>query len=708
MPATIDIDIGGTFTDCYVVFNDSVIWNKVPTTGYDLAVGFRQALEEAAQSLELNVEELLRQTEVIRYSTTLGTNTLIQRSGAKLGLITSMGQEDTIYIGRLRQWADGLPLSEIKNRAKQKKPEPLIPRELTVGLRERIDCFGNVVIHLQRDEILEKVQYLVDHGVMGFVVSLMFSFLNPVHELMVKEVIEEEYPDFYLGSMPILLSSEVCPHLGEYARTMTTIISAYVHPEMVDGLCGLGDELRDQGYRKPLLVMHNTGGVAKLSRTAAVYTHNAGPVAGVIGSAHWCHAYGDSLLVTDMGGTSFDIATIVNAKPKVYDFLPLIDRWRIAIYAIETKSIGAGGSSIAWIDPNTGLVRVGPKSAGSMPGPAAYDLGGTDPTVTDADIVLGYLNPEYHLGGKVSLNKEKSLEALREKIGKPLGISEVEAAVSIKRLVDGNMGQEISSELMLNGYDPRQFATFAYGGAGATHCCGYDDYLNTSRTIAFPYSSVFSAFGSSTSDVIHTYSAGRKIVLHDHVHDRYLTDLEAFNEAVQAMQRQALADMVDEGFPSEQLLFALNLEMRYGAQVYTTLVPAPKMFLETEDDVKALCEAFTMEYSRLYSSAAAYPMGGIEVNNMILKATASTPHTQMQKQHRQEADPGHALKGHRQAYWIDTGGFTDTPVYELALLQCGNVVDGPAIIEGESTTVVLPPGRRFMIDEWMNGVIERY
>ena len=229
---------------------------------------------------------MLSQTDTLRYSTTIATNALVERKGPKLGLLTTMGHEDTIYIGKGSQWAHGLTNEEQRDVAGMRKPLPLIPMEMTVGLRERIDCFGNVVIPLQRDEVLEKVQYLVDKGCRGFIVSLLWSFLNPTHEQMVKQIIQEEYPDVYLGNAPVMLSSEVAPKLGEYARTMTTILNGYLHAEMKEELTALAEDLRDEGFRKPVLIVHNTGGTAKTSRTAAVATHNAGPVAGLLGAAH--------------------------------------------------------------------------------------------------------------------------------------------------------------------------------------------------------------------------------------------------------------------------------------------------------------------------------------------------------------------------------------------------------------------------------------
>jgi len=350
MEATIDIDVGGTFTDCLIVSGKRMARAKSPTTGYNLSVGFRRAVEDAASQLDVSLSDLLQKTSVIRYSTTLAMNTLIQRTGPKLGLITTAGQEHMLLIGRSRAWADGLHPRERRYMYLAEKPEPLISSDMTVGVRERIDCFGNVAIALQKEEVRHKVQSLVDKGARGFVVSLLWSFINPVHEQLVREVIQEEYPDRYLGNMPILLSSEVQPKWHEYPRTNVVILSAYLHTEMTGQLSALGEELRDYGYKKPLSIINNVGGVAKLSRTRAVDTFGAGPIAGLLGASWISKLYGfPNVLVTDMGGTSFDYGVLLDGSCRFYQDWPVIDRWATETSMVEVNTIGAGGGSIAWL-----------------------------------------------------------------------------------------------------------------------------------------------------------------------------------------------------------------------------------------------------------------------------------------------------------------------------------------------------------------------
>jgi N-methylhydantoinase A len=705
----IDIDVGGTFSDFFINKESEVIVVKTPTTRYDLGVCFMRGLEEGAKLLNISLEQLLKETETIRYSTTIGTNSLIERSGPKLGLITTAGFEDTIYIGRARQWADGASTLENKDLARIRKPDPLISRNMVVGVRERVDCFGQVVMPLQKEDVLEKVQYLVDNGVRVFIIALLWSFINPIHEQTIKEIIEEEYPETYLGNMPILLSSEISPKNGEYTRMMTTIVNGYMHQELAEQLSNLGEKLREMGYTKPLLLVHNTGGTKKVSRTKAINTHNAGPVAGLCGSSFVGKIYDfKNIIFTDMGGTSFDIGVIANGEIRFYDFIPIIDRWRTQISTIETISIGAGGGSIAWLNELIGnRLEVGPMSAGSMPGPAAYDQGGQTPTVTDADIVLGFINPDYYLGGKMRLNVEKSFKAIKEKIADPLQIDVTEAALMIKKVVDSRMGQEIFKEVALKGLDPGEFILFACGGAGPTHSCGFAPHLGVKRILTSPLAPVFGAFGASTLDIKHIFDKSRRLKLFHFVTQQYLSEYEKFNNVVFEIQDLALRDFRLEGFSEKEISFSLELEMKYGGQFHYTRIVSPRIFVNNQEDVKAICDAFTEAYGKMYSPEAAFPQGGIDIENFYLIAHISTSHPAFLSYTKKGDLPSKgALKGKRLAYWEEERKMINTKVYDFNKLDVGNRIEGPAIIEAKDTTYVVSPGWRFILDQYLNGLLE--
>ncbi|HAA03358.1 MAG TPA: acetophenone carboxylase [Syntrophobacteraceae bacterium] len=711
MGFNINVDVGGTFTDFYSAQSaGGVRVTKTPTTHYDLSIGFGKGVRELARLFGVSLGELLSQTDAVRYCTTVGTNALLERTGPKLGLITTAGFEDAIFIGRGRSWADGKSHHENRDLARIQKPQPLITPDMVVGVRERIDSFGRIIAPLQREEVLEKLQVLVDQGAMGFVVCLLWSFANPAHEHMIKNIIEEEYPEDYLGSLPVTLSSEVSPKSGEYTRFITTIVNAYIHGVMAEELNKLGNELRNSGYKRPLILVHNTGGMKKTSRTRAVLTHNAGPVAGLHGAATLGTLYGyKNIIFTDMGGTSFDIGVITGGRLQTYDFIPVIDRWRTNIPAIEVKSIGAGGGSIAWVNDVLGnALEVGPQSAGSMPGPACYDQGGEEPTVTDADLVLGYLNPDNYLGGKMVLDPELSHQSIEKKIAKPLGISVAEAAVRIRKIVDAHMGQEVFNEVALKGHDPREFVLFACGGAGPTHACGFSPYLGVRRVVASPFSPVFGAFGASTLNIQQVWDKSKTMKIFQWTTQSYAESVAEFNSVVDELKDLAIRDLRLEGFEEAQIHFQLELDMRYGMQYNLTKIISPYLTVKTPEDFRAICDTFTDRYAALYSPEATFPQGGINIECFSLTAKVEKPPLAIAPAQREGSTPSEAARRKsRDAYWDSLGGYTQTPVFVFEALRPGNIILGPVLIEAKDTTYVIGPEWRFTLDSFYNGLLEK-
>ena len=705
---SIGVDIGGTFTDCYVRYQDKNAVTKSPTTAYDLSISFARTIEDAAKQLDIPLEQLVKETDFIFYSTTVAMNTLIQRKGPKLCHITTRGFEDTILRGRGTQWQDGLTMKEKKTIPLMKKPEPLIPRELIVGVRERVDQMGKVIWPLDEVHFRKELRRMVDKGVRGFAVCLLFAHLNPVHERRIKEIIEEEYPDYCLGGMPVVLSSEVLPKGGEYGRAMATILNAYLHQAMSEELVHITDQLRDRGYEQSLKMIHNTGGMAELFSTMAIQTYNGGPVAGLIGGSHISKSLysAKNTLITDMGGTSFDMGVLVEGNPRFYTFWPVLDKWLTGITTLESRSIGAGGGSIAWVNETMRMLEVGPQSAGSMPGPACYDQGGDEPTVTDADVVLGYINPDYFHGGRLKLNRDKAYRTVR-KIARYFQVDVEEAALTIKRIVDANMGNNLYKETVLRGFDPKDFLLFAIGGAGPTHCCGYNEAIGAEKIIVFPYSPAFCALGSTLMDMKRTYEQSKYFVLTKPVIMEFAIDQEGFNEVVESLQQRAMRDLIADRIKPENAVYTLELDMKFGGHIHTLRCHSPRLFLNNMDDVEALYESFLTEYEMVFSRMSLLPRAGVVIMNFTLHTTVPQIKPEFPKFTLGKADPGHAFKGNRAVFWEDAGNFQDTPTYDMNLLECGNVLEGPAVIEAVDTTVVIPPGYRYFIDEYLNGLIEK-
>jgi N-methylhydantoinase A/oxoprolinase/acetone carboxylase beta subunit len=713
--ATINVDIGGTFTDCLIIYGDKMVFGKAPTTAYDLSKGFMQALRQTVVSLDISLEELLESTDMVRYSTTLAVNRLIERKGPRLGLFTTEGFEDTLPAGRGGSWGDGVPISHMRNLPRMSKPEPIIPRHMIVGVKERVAYDGKVVRPLHEEDTLEKLRYLVNQGAQGFVICLTNSYANPVHERKIRELIQRQYPEAYLGSVIVVISSDVSPRWREYPRMAATMLCAYLHKVMADELKGMGDELRSLGYKRAMMMVHNSGGMAEVFRTTALNTFNGGPTAGVIGAAYVGKEQGfKDIIFTDMGGTSFDIGLVVDGNLSYYQYHPVIDRWAVELTMLESKSIGAGGGSIAKVDTLMGnRLLVGPQSAGSMPGPACYDLGGTEPTVTDADVILGYVNPDYFHGGKMKLDRQKAIDAVRSRIAKPLQIDIEEAAWLIKKVVDGTMAGEIFKETILKGHDPKEFIVFSCGGAGPTHGCAYAFEAGVPKIATFPTSPIFCALGSGVMDVIQYYETTNYILykqpagLGGEGTGSYFTDYEKFNSTVEELQKVAVRDLKGQGISPESAIYSLELEMRYGGQLNMTRVHSPRLFIRSENDVLAIYESFEQAFIKAYSALSVFPEGGVDISSFILRSLFVTPTFRMPRYPLRGAKaPAEASKGKREVFWQELGGFKPTNTYELSLLEPGNKLEGPAVIEAADTNVVVPPGRTYTVNEFMTGIIE--
>src|SRR5579863_837749 len=688
---SIDIDVGGTFTDLVLNFNGKALIKKSPTTPYDLSVCFTRVIEDGAAALGMKIEDLLPAIEMIRYSTTIALNRLIEKKGPRLGLITTEGHEDVVLLGRGAQWIDGTRVSERRNLAVQNKPDPLIPRDMIVGVKERVDSRGHIIRPLDENDVREKVRYLTSRGARGFVVALLWGFLNPANERRVKEIIRDEYKEFHIGYLPVVLAGQVVGKLGEYERTLAAILDAYLQRSMQIELSAMWDKLREKGYSKPLLMIQSSGGIAEVFRTAASRTFNSGPVSGLMGAHHVAKILGyQNVVMTDMGGTSFDVGLVVKDSVRSYDFRPIIDRWMVGITMIKTLSIGAGGGSIASVNRLLeNRVQVGPRSAGSIPGPACFNLGGTEPTVTDADVVLGYLNPEYYFGGKMRLDKNRAIQAVREKIAKPLGIGVEEAAVIVRKIVNGNMASAIMKEVHLRGYSPEDFILFVGGGAGPTHAEGY--MADIQKAVTFAFSPVFCAFGSSTMDIMHVYEVSKKLTLLEPVTQTLSTEFATFNETVEQLVEQARRDLTGDGLNLDDASFVLELDMLYGGQFHVKRALSPLLAVQSTEDVRAICDAFNKEFSEAFSPFVVNPEGGIFIESFILKAIVPTKKIELPKLTLEGHDPAAARKGERPVYWPTQKDFSDTSIFSYESLRPGNVVEGPAVIEGEYTTLVVPP-----------------
>ena len=690
----VSVDIGGTFTDCFVAWENRYVEGKALTTHHNLALGFNAALTDACKQLDVESGKLLSEVDSVRYSTTLGTNALIERKGPRVGVLTTTGFKSTIPLSRARGYGEGLPEHAQMDIPNAQRPKPIVPIPMIREVRERVDYLGNIFWDLDEDDVRLRIRELVDAGAEALVVMFTNSVVNATHELRVREIFLEEYPAHLLGAIPMLLSHQVAGRKGEYARGTSTIMDAFLHQTMYHGLGTLELNLRAQGYNKPMLVSHNSGGMAQLNSTDALQTVHSGPVSGVAASEHLAGmAELGNVVATDMGGTSFDIGIVDQSGLKHYDFNPVIDRWLVSIPMVHLVTLGAGGGSIARFDRLFSSIEIGPQSAGSDPGPACYDRGGLKPTVTDADLLLGYLDPKNYANGSISLNPKRAKQAVEENLCDDLDLSVVEVAKLIKRNVDASMANGISTELRTRGYDPKDFTILAYGGNGPLHACGIANALGVSKILAPPFSSTFSACGAGNVNQMHIHEMSTWTVLFDPAAKSFFNNYEAFNSIAEELERRGREDLLRQGMTADQIHYRLELDMRYGNQRVQTAVVTEMSRLTSQKDVLSLMDQFHKSYGARFGEGSQSPETGVRINTVRVCSFVEQPKVAFAKlkvSEKSVAAP--APVGQRECHFVGHAKAVNTPVYDDKALVEGTEITGPAIVTTRATTYLVEPG----------------
>ncbi len=700
----ISVDIGGTFTDCFVVWNGKYIETKALTTHHNLALGFNEAVEKAYNELDISMEEILGGVDSVRYATTLGTNALIEHNGPRIGMLVTAGYEAMVPLSRARGYGEGLDELGKQNLPDAQRPVPLVLPHMIEGVRERLGFEGELVMPLDEDDVRHKIRKLVDKGAQVIVVCLVNSVVNPTHEKQVERILLEEYPTHLLGSIPVILSHRVAGRKGEYVRATSAIVDGYLHSTMYHAMSQLEQNLRSHSYSKPMLVIHNSGGMAQLNSTDALQTIHSGPVSGISAAEHLAkEADLGSVIATDMGGTSYDIGIVVEGGIKHYDFNPVIDRWLVSVPMVHLVTLGAGGGSIASFDRMYNAVAVGPKSAGSDPGPACYDRGGMSPTVTDADLVLGYLDADNYAAGSIPLNPKRSTFAIEEALCDDLDVEVIEAALLVKEKVDSNMANGVGTELRVRGYDPEDFTMLAYGGNGPLHCCAIASNLNIDKILATPMSSVFSAVGAGNMHQMHIHESSLFMVLYDSNSRKVFDNYQRFNDIVADLSQRGKNDLLRQGSNPGDIKHSLELDMRYGNQLVQTTVVVPKHSLESVMDVMNILDQFSTDYGKRFGEGSQAPEAGIRINTIRVASyvehdTVKFTHIKPVPQAERIAPP--VPSGTRSCYFLDSGAkAVETPVWNKADIPAGTEIVGPGIVASEVTTYLIEPGWKYVSAE---------
>ncbi|MDQ0093030.1 hydantoinase/oxoprolinase family protein [Paeniglutamicibacter psychrophenolicus] len=692
----ISVDIGGTFSDCFFVWDDIYVESKALTTHHNLALGFNEALDLACSRAGVSRQQALKEVDSVRYATTLGTNALIEGVGPRVGVLVTHGFEDTIHLSRGRGYGEGLDPLKQGDMADAQRPEPLVPRHLVRSVKERVDSIGTVLVPLMYEDVRQQVRELVDNGAEAIVVALTNATENSEHEERILEIILEEYPAHELGSIPVLLSSQVSGRKGEYIRAMSTVVDAFLHETMFHALNQLSSNLRESGYDKPMLVIHNSGGMAQPNSTDALQTIHSGPIAGVGGAQHLSETTGLGNVVSmDMGGTSFDIGLVPEGGIKHYDFQPTIGRWMVSAPMIHLNTLGAGGGSIASYDRIHGAIKIGPESAGSDPGPACYDRGGLRPTVTDADLVLGYLDPENYANGYIPLNKKRAAYAIEEAFSDELDLEAIQVAKIIKRTVDEEMAIGIEKELRTRGGLVEDYTMLAYGGNGPLHACGIASRAGISKILFPPFASVFSALGAGNMKPLHIHERSAYIVLYDALERSLYTEYDAINGYIEELEKKGAEDLVRQGYDRDSVKYRLEMDMRYGNQLVTTAVAFDINRVNGTGDVLHLIKTFADIFGDRYGEGTQAPEAGVRVQTVRVASYVEGDVVQfesLESNGTRRIEP--VAVAERTIHFTDEEDPVNTPIYDTSSLKSHYVINGPALVTTESTTYLVEPGWR--------------
>ncbi len=694
MSYVIGIDTGGTFTDAFLASSTGEIAStKSPSTPPDFSQGFLNVLQELANNRSIAIEDLLGDTDYIIHGTTSTLNAVVTGDVAKVGFLTTRGHADSIVIMNLEGRYVGLDPTDIQNMPRTNKPAPLVPHSRILEIDERVDYKGAIVAPLDEEGVRAAVRQLLDDEVEAIAVSFLWAFRNPTHELRVREIIREIAPDLYVA-----VSHEVSPRIREYTRSATTIVNTQVGPRLAGYLGPLERSLREKGFKGSLLIMQGSGGCVQASDAPkhAVSTLGSVLTGGVIGCVRLANALGHkNVISTDMGGTTFLAGLVLEGKP-VTTTTMVLHQHQINTPMVDVHTIGAGGGAIAWIDGG-GNLKVGPRSAGARPGPVCYGEGGTEPTVTDADLVLGILNGDNFLGGRKTLHKDLAEQAIRTKIADPLGLTVEEGAAAIYAIQNAQTADLVRKVVVNSGYDPRDFALYSFGGAGPVHAASYSSDLGVMEVVVplGSTSAVFSAYGLATSDIILTAEASDPA--------NFPVDLVNFNATFARLEADLTQRLKAQNLQFDKILFEREAELRYTMQMAEVATPVPSGDLD-ETGIEELGRTFEALYERIYGKGSGFSDAGIQLITYRVRAIGVLP-IRPELPDLETGSDNPEPSSRRKVFLDVRRGWQDAAIYDYLDLGVGAIIAGPAVVEAPTTTVALPEGCAGKVDRLGNLVI---
>lgn len=675
------VDIGGTFTDIVLQNEETgnIYVSKVPSTTADQSIGLMQGIQKVCREVGIDSSQI----KTIIHGTTVATNAVLEGKGAKVGLLTTAGFEQILHVAR--SWTPA-PISAWIGFL---KPDPLADLVNTRGVKERVTATGEIHHSLDEEDTRDQIIDLYNQGIESLTISLLNSYSNPIHELRIKEIAQEINPD-----IPVTISYDILPEFREYERTLTTVMNSYVRPLMQRYLTNIEDKIKTENMVSRVSIVRSDGGLMSIpaAATRPVHTMLSGPSGGVTASAMIGNQIGHKNVISfDMGGTSTDVSLTYGGKPKVARETK-VGLFPVKSPSLEVETVGAGGGSIAHVPP-TGALRVGPQSAGSEPGPACYGHGGEDPTVTDANVVLGYLPPSL-VGGEMSLNVEASKQAVNN-VAEKLGIDLYRAAKGIYDIVNENMYGAIRLVSVEKGYDPRQFALVALGGAGPLHGNALGNLSGTFPVIVPPTPGVLSALGFLQSDIRNEFSKTFIRILSD-------LDRDTLVEELNSLGKDAKQWLQDEGVIQDKQTINHEIDVRYYRQGHEI-----SLQFDLQELVEQGLTLIKNKFDKVHESIYGFKMDiDIEVVNLRAVAIGKVSSPSIPVSDPSSKDDTHAIiDPNHQAYF--NGEFVRTPLYDRQLLKPNNVVCGPAIITQKDSTTLVLPGFVANVDVYMNILISK-
>jgi N-methylhydantoinase A len=695
---TIATDVGGTCTDTLITaVGETPHIGKALSTPPNFAEGVINSIRSALSEMGISLEQLFQQTRLFLHGSTVAENTILTRDGSLTGLITTAGFEDTLLMtrGAYGRWG-GLTEDEIKHPIMTDRPTPIVTSERIRGVRERVDYKGSIVVELDESDVERAVRYLIEQKkVEAIAVSLLWSIYNSSHEKKIRDIIKRIAPKVLVS-----LSSDASTTPGEYERTSTTAINAYTGKIVKGYLLDLKQTLADRGYDGAVMVMQGYGGLlpAEEAAESAVGMIESGPAAGVIAAKFLADLMGDrDVIAADMGGTTFKVSVVQDGRME-YAREPMVGRYHYVAPKIEVFSIGVAGGSIVTLDERTGIPMVGPRSAGARPGPVCYGLGGSEATLTDVLLLIGYLDPATFLGGSMALDPQAARRVFEAKIAKPLGMSVEDAAFGIYQIATAQIFDLIHKITVERGLDPRDFVLHSFGGTCGLLAAMFAQELQVKRVVVPYTASVNCALGLVSADVVHEYAVARTMSAP--------APASVINGLYTPMTEKALAQLKSEGISDDRISLQWSIDLRYGRQVHEVTTPVNASTPLDDSGVQRLVDDFERLYEQKFGRGSAFRGAGIEMTAFRLTARGLMPRPKVEKFALDGSSSAAAKVGERNIFIAAKNGIGRASIYDFMKLRPGHTIDGPAVIHTPITTIAIQDRQTARMDEFRNIVIE--